>query len=109
MQELEDEAEERRRFLGAVGTAEKGEGGCTVAQSGFVDGETLFFPVVGFGDAITDRFFKEVRRVDVVDCSARVAAIVKEAFGVRLMGHCQRTDRGKSIGKPDKVSLWLLI
>lgn len=71
----------------AVGAADEGEGDGAVAEGGFVDGEALFLPVVGFGDAVTDGFFEEVGGVLVVDCLAFVAALVEHAFGIDVVGH----------------------
>lgn len=71
----------------AVRAPDEGHGGGAVAEGGLVEGEALFFPVVAVDDAVADGFFEEVRRVDVVDCAAGVAAVVEHAFGVGLVGH----------------------
>ena len=86
LQQFHGEAEERGGFLGGVGAADVGHGGGAVAEGGFVDGETLFLPVVGGEDAVADRLFEEVDGVLVVDLGAGVAAVVEEAAGVGLVG-----------------------
>ena len=47
----------------------------------------MFFPVVGFDDAVADGLLEKVNGVLVVDCGAGVAAGIEEAFGVCLVGH----------------------
>ena len=74
----------------AVGAPNECEYSSTVAKGSFVDGETLFFPVVGFDDAVADGLFEKVDRVLVVDRGARIPAGVKEAFGVCLVRHHER-------------------
>lgn len=70
----------------AISATEVCHGDGAVAERGFVDGEALFFPIVGFGDAVTDGLFEEVRGVGVVDCGAGVAAGVEHAGGVDVVG-----------------------
>lgn len=87
MQQFHGEAQEGRRFLLTVRAADECERGGAVAEGGFVDGEALFFPVVGFDDAVADGLFEEVDGVLVMDCGAGIAAGVEEAFGVCLVRH----------------------
>jgi len=79
----------------AVGAADVGHGGGTVAECGFVDGETLLLPVVGSYDAISNGLFEEVDGVLVMDLRAGVAAVVEEAAGVGLVGHAKKTLKSK--------------
>ena len=74
----------------AVGTTNKCKDSSAIAESSFVDGEALLFPVVGVDDTVTDGFFEKVDRVLVVDRGACVPAGVKEAFGICLVGHYEK-------------------
>ncbi len=81
----------------AVCAADICHGGGAVAERGFVDGEALLLPVVGGYDAISNGLFKKMDRILVVDLRAGIAAVVKEAAGVCLVGHAREALESKDI------------
>lgn len=81
----------------AVSAANICHGGGAVAERGFVDGEALLLPVIGGYDAISNGLFKKMDRVLVVDLRTGIAAIVKEAAGICLVGHTRGALESQSI------------
>ena len=73
--------------MGAVGATDGGQAGGAVAEGGYVDGETVFMPVVRGEDAVADGLFEEVEGVLVVDLGAGVACGIKVGASVGAVGH----------------------
>ena len=87
LQKLESKADEWRGFLLAVGTAYEGHLHSPVAECRFVDSEALLFPVIRFGNTVTNGSLEKVRRVLIVNRLAGVASIIEHALRIDMVGH----------------------
>jgi hypothetical protein len=68
LEELESKAKEGRGFLAdSIGATDEGEFDGAIAESGGIETETLFFPVVRVDDTIANSFFEEEEWVLAAD------------------------------------------
>ena len=87
LEHFENQTEERGGFLLAIGSTKVRHLNGAIAESGLINGKALFFPVIRLGYTVTDRLLEKIGRINIMNRLTRVAALVKHAFCIDVMGH----------------------